>query len=380
MIFTILVSRKENSRPPASCEARKGVSWWLKIEKGGKMKTDRYKAFTPLEKTTDSNLRSLLPKEESGLRLPLSLRGSLTGFTLVELLTAIAIIAILIGILMPALAQIKRIAKETKQKAQLGSIDVGINLYKNDFGEYPPSHGYATSGPTVPADYAYCGSQTLAEAMFGQDLLGFHPDSVYRADGWSKGGTTIADDLYPDPFDPVGNLNHKKNLDSRKDPYLDRTNISVFTPKQIFKPGTTFNFLEPDRYVICDVFTAVSRKIKIGGMEKTYKIGTPVLYFRANPSANNTELTPTMTITDHADNIYNYMDNYMLLYLRKTAENIVDPLCSGDGDKFYGFIGDRMIGNLTRPVRPDSFLLISAGSDGLYGTKDDICNFEPNSI
>jgi hypothetical protein len=27
-------------------------------------------------------------------------------------------------------------------------------------------------------------------------------------------------------------------------------------------------------------------------------------------------------------------------------------------------------------VREDSYILISAGKDGLYGTADDICNFE----
>ena len=28
------------------------------------------------------------------------------------------------------------------------------------------------------------------------------------------------------------------------------------------------------------------------------------------------------------------------------------------------------------PHRRDTFILISAGGDGLYGTADDICNFE----
>jgi len=375
MIFTILVSRKENSRPPASCEARKGVSWWLKIEKGGKMKTDRYKAFTPLEKTTDSNLRSLLPKEESGLRLPLSLRGSLTGFTLLEILTVIVIIAILIGILMPALAQIKKLAKETKQKAQLGSIDVGINLYKNDFGEYPPSHG--SNDPADSYKFSYCGAQTLAEAMFGQDLLGFHEESTYVNEGTNNTlPNTSPPRLYT--FPGMTDPQRDASLSKRKEPYLDRTNIGVFTPRQIFNRNTyPSDYLVSDRYVICDVFTAVSRTIKIGGMEKTYKVGSPVLYFRANTSPENTELIPYLPTDlpiNHAMNIYNYRDNYFLIMLKSIADGKEHPL----NGTFYGYIGDRMIGNLTRPVRPDSFLLISAGSDGLYGTKDDICNFEPN--
>jgi len=31
---------------------------------------------------------------------------------------------------------------------------------------------------------------------------------------------------------------------------------------------------------------------------------------------------------------------------------------------------------VVRPFRADTYILISAGKDGLYGTKDDICNFE----
>ncbi len=339
------------------------------------MKTDRYKAFTPLEKTTNSNLRSLLPKEESGLRLPLSLRGSLTGFTLPELLTVIAIIVILIGILMPALAQVKKLAKETKQKAQLGSIDVGVTLYKNDFGEYPPSHG--SNAPADSDCFPYCGAQTLAEAMFGQDLLGYSTDSNYTNEGINNTIPQTPIDrhyVYPGMTD----VQRDASLHRRKDPYLDRTNIGVFDPCQIFNRNTYPYHLVSDRYVICDVFTAVNREIN----GKTYKIGTPVLYFRANPSPVNPELIPYLPTdfsANHEMNIYNYRDNYFLIMLKSIADGKDHPL----NGTFYGFIGDPMILRIDaatcgRPVRPDSFLLISAGNDGLYGTKDDICNFNPN--
>jgi prepilin-type N-terminal cleavage/methylation domain-containing protein len=309
-------------------------------------------------------------------------RGGYKAFTLPEILTVIVIIAIMLGILMPALSQVKKLAKDTKQKAQIVSIEIAITLYKNDFGEYPPS--YADSNGCSCASYydgSYSGSQALVEAMFGQDLLGFNPYSVFKANGKSRDDVN---DFYPkSPQAAVDG-----SLRNRKDPYLDRTNISVFTPQDIFDTDTCSYFLEKDRYVICDVFTAANREIN----GKTYKVGTPVLYFRANPSALNTELTPYDTGAEHAGNIYNYRDNYFLMTLGKiTDEKIKHPLCPGapptseakNGRLFYGYMGDPMIPKIDtttcgRPVRPDSFLLISAGSDGLYGTKDDICNFNPN--
>lgn len=298
------------------------------------------------------------------------------AFTIVELLTAVAIIAIMVGILMPAMAVIKKMAKETKQKAQIAGIEFGIDSYKQEsvFGEYPPSAGN-TAGSLCAASFygTYCGTQTLAEAMFGQDLLGFHPDSIYRADGLDAPGTN----LYP--LNPP-----KTNLDARKGPYLARENIGVFTPRQIWGTDTCVDFLEPDRYVICDVFT-VPKKIDINGdgVDERVKVGTPILYFRANPSALNTQLTPFPVGAPHANNIYNYRDNYFLMspLLGRITDGADHPLRAigvDTGRNFYDFIQDPLVLNLKRPVRPDSFILISAGSDGLYGTNDDICNFDPN--
>ena len=316
------------------------------------------------------------------------------GFTLVELITVIVIITLLLGVLMPALSEVKKLAGQTKQKAQIASIEMGLNLYKNDFGEYPPSHGSNETADTY--QYSYNGAQTLAEAMFGQDLLGFNPDSNYTNEGADNTiPLTAAARHYA--FNTMTPTERDASLSKRKGSYLDRTNIGVFTPKDIFGRDT---YLSPgnvvkDRQVICDVFTTVSRNIDLGGgVIKTFKIGTPVLYFRANSSALNTELK-NLFATDLENNIYNYLDNVCFLKLGKvTDKKIEHPLCpfisnptsTADGRSFLTYIRDPMIpisdSSITTiigtPVRPDSFILISAGYDGIYGTKDDICNFNPN--
>jgi hypothetical protein len=82
--------------------------------------------------------------------------------------------------------------------------------------------------------------------------------------------------------------------------------------------------------------------------------------------------------------IYNVLDNITLIEQGSVANHIphegfIDKDTSEPG-KFYDYIRDEVSSTTARPrpVRPDSFLLISAGLDGLYGTTDDICNFEQN--
>jgi prepilin-type N-terminal cleavage/methylation domain-containing protein len=63
------------------------------------------------------------------------------GFTLVELLVVIAIIALLMGILMPALAQVKRLAQRIMCGTNLSSIGKAMLVYSGDNEEDFPRAG-----------------------------------------------------------------------------------------------------------------------------------------------------------------------------------------------------------------------------------------------
>jgi hypothetical protein len=52
----------------------------------------------------------------------------------------------------------------------------------------------------------------------------------------------------------------------------------------------------------------------------------------------------------------------------------VHPLA--DPKRFYMDTQSDKIVTKSRPYNADRFILISAGKDGLYGTADDICNFD----
>jgi prepilin-type N-terminal cleavage/methylation domain-containing protein len=60
------------------------------------------------------------------------------GFTLVELLVVISIIAILISILLPALAKAKDLALRIQCASNLHQIGTALQEYANEFGMYPP--------------------------------------------------------------------------------------------------------------------------------------------------------------------------------------------------------------------------------------------------
>jgi len=81
------------------------------------------------------------------------------AFTIVELLTVMSIIVILIGLLVPALNQVKRYAYEVKQRAQLKSIDTAIELFNSEFDGYPDSDA------VDPDNVDYCGAMKLCEAV-----------------------------------------------------------------------------------------------------------------------------------------------------------------------------------------------------------------------
>ena len=337
------------------------------------MKAEKNKAFTPTPiRVADGQVNSEDKQYHRRFLKSFTKHKLVWGFTLVELLVVLAIVAMLIGLLMPALGQVRKYAGTVKQKAQIGSIEIALSLYKTDFGQYPPSHGYITT-TADHNDFLYNGAQTLAEAMVGMDLLGVEPNSVFREDAKDINGNIIY------PANPAA-----ANIADRKGPYLDRTNIGVFQAGQVFK---TVMALYPTNYMICDTFTTQSTMIN----GKRYKIGMPVLYFRANPSALNTQLLRDSSgSAPHANNIYNYFDNYGVIATGRLPANggkdhkFFEPTAPWpDGSTFYNFISDPMIPisgatSCGRPQKPDSFILISAGPDGLYGTKDDICNFEPN--
>ena len=67
--------------------------------------------------------------------------GRKPGFSLIEMLTVIAIIAILVGLLLPALAIARRHARSAATRASMKNLGVALDNYQFDKGVYPLKPG-----------------------------------------------------------------------------------------------------------------------------------------------------------------------------------------------------------------------------------------------
>lgn len=285
------------------------------------------------------------------------------AFTIVELLTVMSIIVILIGLLIPALNKVKQYATNVKQSAQFHSIDAAIELFNNEFDEYPDSGALDTQDTPQP----YCGAMKLCEAIMGQDLLGVHANTVFRADGLDAAGRV----LYPD-MSLLSTQEREDNLKARKGPYLQPENANAYRMADIYSDTKTFR---PETFVLCDVY---GRRTASG-----LKTGMPILYYKANTAYSQHDPSLAMTATDNGGNIYNYMDNESLLALGKPWDTSssgtphkLSALSTDGVSRFYMNTQSDKITTTERPFNADKFILISAGYDGEYGTADDICNFD----
>jgi prepilin-type N-terminal cleavage/methylation domain-containing protein len=66
-------------------------------------------------------------------------RSAERGFTLVELLIVMLIIGALVGLLVPTIARALRTVQSTRTREIIRNIGMGLEAYKRDFGDYPPS-------------------------------------------------------------------------------------------------------------------------------------------------------------------------------------------------------------------------------------------------
>lgn len=305
------------------------------------------------------------------------------GFTLVELLTTIAIIGVLIGLLVPALGLIRDTALMVKQKSQLHNIGLGLESFQTDFGDYPPSDNIQSL-----TEKGYCGAQKLAEAIVGWDGYGVHPKTEFRSNGSIDYNKDGLDELLYDVVGGVTNNNvggppylesPEDNVRVRKGPYLEIEGANAVRLSGIYG-SIALDIANPnykDQFVLADMFG------KVTNATTKKRTGMPILYYKAYANGKMHSGDNTIIWTSPRLNTYDVRDNGTFLDAEVPfAPGLFHPLQGADtaiaiGELFYGKTANpNFPGPPRRPYRSESYILHSAGPDGLYGSADDVFNFD----
>ena len=315
------------------------------------------------------------------------------AFTLIELLTVVAIIAMLISIFGIGMRKVKIIQKNLQQKAAFHGGEVSLELYSKDFGDYPDS-ALISDGSTVVT-----GAQRLAEALFGRDDQGFHPRTK-----WHPSLDTNAAAPHPGAA-----IYTDLTLKDRKPPYFERNRVGFYTINDLWG-GTGFG--SSNVYTsagassgteMAPVFTDVFEQNRVTlPSGETEKVGMPILYYKADNTKRFRVDPKNQPINNppypqYSQWVYNFMDNRPILqlpWLRDPADPKESgdipphfPDEDGDGDNhaqvFYEMLtqserdtNNDGIADYFNPHNKSTFIFISAGYDGIYGTKDDLTNFD----
>ena len=266
------------------------------------------------------------------------------GFTLIELMVVIAIVTMLIGVLVPGIRALNKMAKDLKQKSQFHSIEISLELFSKDFDGYPDSYALQGDSPSDTDGLYVCGAMHLVEALVGRDLRGFEPDT-----DWYVPNDDGSSDLYTDV---------QESLDRRKPPYLEMRDIVAVEMRDVYANcGNVFPSTDTQR---APVFLDIYRK-------------SPILYFKADTRSRlfEKEVDPADEVSGF---IYDYGDNEPIVNLNTMSDQTV--LNELDKVKFYDLITNPEVDTFDKPYNAKTFILMTAGWDGIFGTKDDLTNYD----
>ncbi len=302
-----------------------------------------------------------------------------SAFSLMELLVVIAIIAMLTGLLVPGMKVISRAARRLKQASVFHGYRTGLELFSKDFDDYPDSDVQSGASGLV------CGAQRLAEAMMGIDQRGFDPRSRWYA---PSHGT----DIYASAARGSTPTEIAASDNRRKEVYVEQKDDGCYAVEDLYG-GSAGALYSPSGFgqarapVLTDIFkrNRITLTTPTGGTAQV-KVGTPVLYFKADTRSRL--FMGTDPLGNRANWIYNYEDNRAIIDLGTVMDQTVrhdfeaGRQVTHDGrtmdglEWFYETIKDSRVDAYDKPHNHKTFILMSAGPDGVFGTKDDVTNFE----
>lgn len=141
----------------------------------------------------------LTAAEPVGKRWSPACRQRACGFTLLELLTVIAIVVVLAGLILGGMGYAQQKAASSRATGEIAALSNLIEAFKADFGDYPRSddaaHKTSTAPPKTVPDARF--SAFLAVHLFGRQVTPAtnitHITNWARKNNWAESGLGPAD-------------------------------------------------------------------------------------------------------------------------------------------------------------------------------------------
>lgn len=131
------------------------------------------------------------------------------GYTLVEILVVVAIIAILMTILLATIGRVLAYVKEVRTIAEVDNLASAVDSFRQTYGQYPPSiiylsesGNYQVGPPPLPVNPLHVYSVDYLKDIFkGINLSAGHDWSGDGLPGWDVNRDGVVD--FPDPPSPA---------------------------------------------------------------------------------------------------------------------------------------------------------------------------------
>lgn len=158
-------------------------------------------------------------------RLPSVLRRPSSGFTLVELLVVIAVIALLLGIIVPSYFSVREKAKYTKAKVTVKNLETAFKMYLDHYRTWPAS-AFGAAGAAQEMD------DNVVKILRGEnsDGLTFYEfDSTNTMDG--------ALDAWYDPSEPSLKTRYWVQVDHDYNNQITKDGQVLYRTVIVWSPG-----------------------------------------------------------------------------------------------------------------------------------------------